>query len=166
MNTAPALGTVWWDSSKQGCRNARDFLLMVPLGTPLSSFKVSQLCWRERLTCSQAKLSLPRSSSCPLVSEGSEDYPTAHFLLDGYSVILPRPGAVQTLHPAALCRLRPTASFKPEGVEAMIRFSESLISHWSHLKSSSSFSHLFNSLPLNTLNHSTGILYLEGVRGA
>lgn len=26
-----------------------------------------------------------RSSSCPLVSEDSEDYPTAHFLPDGYS---------------------------------------------------------------------------------
>lgn len=163
MNTVPALGTIWCDSSKQGCRNARDLLLIVPLGNPLSSFKMSQLSWRERLTCNQAKLRVFQLSLGFWGQQGLSNYPLPTEWLQWWSC-----------HSLEECRDfilllyadSDPAYLKPVGVEAMIRFSESHISHWSHLKSSSPFSHLCNSLPLSTPNHSTGILYLEGVRGA
>lgn len=163
VNTVPALGTIWCDSSKQGCKNSRDFLLMVSLGTPLSSFKVLQLSWRERLTCNQAKLRLFQLSlgfwgqgglfNCPLPTEWLQWW-SCHILKECRDFIL------------LLFADSDPASLKPVGAEAIVRFSESLTNHWSHLKSSSPFSHLFNSLPLSTPNHSTGVLYLEEVRGA
>lgn len=146
LNAVSALGTIWCDSSKLGCRNTRDWLLMVPIREPSVLVKVCQFSWTGRLMCHETELGLPHLKVFQLSSEyrglwglSNCTLPTGwlpcwscHILKECRDFIL------------LLYADSDLVYIKPVGVEAMIRcnnFKESLINLWSHANSSSPFSH-------------------------